>query len=32
MEVNKILKNGSYIKNVGDKIKEYDKLWARVKQ
>lgn len=32
MEVNKILKNGSYIKNVGDKIKEYDKLWARIKQ
>lgn len=30
-EVNKILKNGSYIKNIGSKIKEYDKLWARIK-
>lgn len=30
-ELMKILKNGSYIKNVGDKIKDYDKLWARIK-
>ena len=31
MEVREILSNGSYIKNVGDKIKDYDKLWARIK-
>ena len=27
----RIIKNGSYIENVGDKIKEIDKLWARIK-
>lgn len=31
MEVLKILKHGSYIKNVGDKIRDIDKLWARIK-
>ena len=30
-EVRKILQNGSYIKNIGKKIREYDKLWARIK-
>ena len=31
MEVQKILEGGSYIRNIGTKIKDYDKLWARVK-
>ena len=30
-ELDKIIKNGSYIENVGEKIKEIDKLWARIK-
>ena len=30
-ELERIIKNGSYIENVGDKIKEIDKLWARIK-
>lgn len=30
-EIQTILSNGSYIKNVGDKIKDIDKLWARIK-
>ena len=30
-EVREILKNGSYIKNIGNHIKDFDKLWARIK-
>ena len=30
-EVSAILKNGSYIKNIGEHISDYDKLWARIK-
>ncbi|MBQ3307264.1 MAG: spermidine/putrescine ABC transporter substrate-binding protein [Bacilli bacterium] len=30
-EVSVILKNGSYIKNIGEHISDYDKLWARIK-
>ena len=30
-ELKRILKYGSYIENVGEKIKEIDKLWARIK-
>ncbi len=30
-ELAEILANGSYIKNIGEKIRDYDKLWARIK-
>ena len=30
-EVSAILKNGSCIKNIGEHISDYDKLWARIK-
>lgn len=30
-ELNNILKNGSYIKNVSENIKKFDRLWAKMK-
>ncbi len=30
-ELLNILKNGSYVKNIGSKISEYDKVWAQIK-
>ena len=29
--LNEILINGSYIKNVGENIKKFDRLWAKMK-
>ena len=31
VELNEILNKGSYIKNVGENIKKFDRLWARMK-
>ena len=30
-ELINILKNGSYVKNIGSKITDYDKIWAQIK-
>ena len=30
-QLKKILKNGSYIKNVSENIKKFDRLWAKMK-
>lgn len=30
-ELKKIIKNGNYIKNIGENISLYDKLWAEIK-
>ena len=30
-ELKEILENGSYIKNVGENIKKFDRLWAKMK-
>ena len=30
-ELMNILKNGSYVKNIGSKISSYDKIWAQIK-
>ena len=30
-EIKEILNTGTYVKNIGPKIKEYDKLWAEIK-
>ena len=30
-EIKQVLDTGTYVKNIGSKIKEYDKLWAEIK-
>ena len=30
-EIDKIINNGTYVKNIGNKISSYDKIWAEIK-